>query len=90
MKVKRAFWWFIHWVIIINFLLQIGYSGTKALTLNPEGKLMVLFGMAKDLPYEMMVTRRLYAIETWIAIAGLSIYLGITHIIPMMRQKAEP
>mgnify|MGYP006307981981 CR=1 FL=1 len=87
MRAKRAFWWAVHWIIIVNFLLQIGYSGTKALTLNPEGRAMVLFGMAQDLPFEMMVTRRLYAIETWVAIAGLSLYLGITHIVPMMRRK---
>ena len=32
-----------------------------------------------------MVTRRLYAIECWIAIAGLSVYLAITEIGPRLR-----
>lgn len=37
---------------------------------------------AKDVPIELMVTRRLYALETWIAIAGLSLYLGVVEILP--------
>ena len=36
---------------------------------------------------ELMVTRRLYAIEFWIATAGLAIYLALTEIGP--RFKAE-
>lgn len=80
-------WLAVHWIIIINFAAEIAYSGFKALTLNPEGRAMVLFGAAKDLPFEMMITRRLYAAETWIAIAGLSLYLAVTHIIPVLRQQ---
>jgi hypothetical protein len=34
-----------------------------------------------------MVTRRLYAIECWIAIAGLCIYLAITEIGPRLRER---
>ena len=78
MPTKRLIVLIIHWVIIINFILEIFYGGYKTFTLNPAGEAMVLFDQAKDLPYEMMVTRRLYAIETWIAIAGLSIYLALT------------
>ena len=37
---------------------------------------------ANEIPFELMMTRRLYASETWIAIAGLSLYLGVTEILP--------
>jgi hypothetical protein len=87
--VKRFGWYVVHWIIIVNFLLEIGYSGFKALTLTPDGHAMVLFGMAKSLPFEMMVTRRLYAVETWVAIAGLSIYLAITRIAPALARRSE-
>lgn len=32
-----------------------------------------------EIPYELMVARRLYAIETWIALTGLAIYLAIVY-----------
>jgi hypothetical protein len=41
-----------------------------------------LFGGALDIPEEIFIKRRLYAMETWIAIAGLSVYLGVTEILP--------
>ena len=86
---KRIFWMVIHIVIIVNFILQIYYSGTMTFSLTPDGGSRILFGEAPDLPFEMMVTRRLYAIETWIAIVGLSIYLELTHIIPNLRRKND-
>lgn len=30
----------------------------------------------------MMVVRRLYAVETWIAVVGLSLYLALAEILP--------
>ncbi len=86
---KKYFWLVIHVVIIVNFIMQIYYSGTMTFSLTPEGESRILFGTAMDLPFEMMVTRRLYAIETWIAIVGLSLYVGLTHIIPSFRRNYE-
>lgn len=86
---KQKLWRLVHWMIILNFLLQIGYSGWKAFTLNPSGRPIILFGAAKTMPFEMMVVRRLYAIETWIAIAGLSIYLAITEIAPHLSRRSR-
>ena len=40
---------------------------------------------ALSISHELMVTRRLYAIEFWIATAGLSIYLALTEIGPRLR-----
>lgn len=35
-----------------------------------------------DIPMNVILRRRLYANEAWVAIAGLSIYLAITELIP--------
>jgi hypothetical protein len=41
-----------------------------------------LWTAAKSVPFELMMTRRLYASETWIAITGLSLYVAITEFLP--------
>lgn len=78
---RKLPWMALHTVIILNFLFQIGYSGYKCLSF-PDGRVRVLFGEAQTLGFQEMVTRRLYAIETWIAIAGLCVYLALTEIAP--------
>lgn len=79
---KRHLGWVVlHAAIILNLILQIGYSGHKTLSF-PDGRLRILFGEAQTMGFEDMVTRRLYAMETWIAIAALSVYLAITEIAP--------
>lgn len=76
----------LHYGIIINFALEIGYAGYMVfVVIAPEGG-GPLMDRALTFPFEQMVTRRLYALECWVAIAGLSIYLAITEIAP--RQKA--
>ena len=40
---------------------------------------------ALSLPFEQMVTRRLYAIEAWISFGALAVYLAITEIAPRLR-----
>ncbi|MGB0647410.1 MAG: hypothetical protein ACPGQS_09570 [Bradymonadia bacterium] len=79
-------WRLIHWVIIFNFLVQIGYASYMVffVVTPPEGT-GPLFAAAHSFPFEKMVTRRLYATECWIAISGLAIYLGITEIGPRLR-----
>ncbi len=65
----------VHWIIILNFLFEIGYAGFMVFSvIVPEGGGSgPLFERARTMPFELMTTRRLYAIECWIAIAGLSI-----------------
>jgi len=41
-----------------------------------------LMARAVDTPTEVILKRRLYTIEAWIAIAGLAIYLALTEILP--------
>jgi len=77
----KKHWAIIHWIIVINFVLEIGYGMVQTFFIllpegTPPGPLM---GRSTEISYELMVTRRLYAIETWIAIAGLAIYLAIVY-----------
>ena len=76
----------LHWIIILNFLFEICYAGFMIFfVIVPEGGGSgPLMGRATSVPFELMVTRRLYAAEFWIAAAGLSIYLAITEIAPRM------
>jgi hypothetical protein len=72
-------WKIIHWIIIINFILEIGYGMYQTFFVLGNGTFGPLFGASTTISFELMVTRRLYAIETWIAIMGLSIYLAIVY-----------
>lgn len=75
----------LHVFIILNFLAEIGYASWMIFdVLQPPGG-GPLGARALTLDHEWMVTRRLYAIECWIAIAGLSVYLAITEIGPRLR-----
>ena len=80
----------VHWVIIINFLIEMIYAGYMVFTvLAPEGGGGPLFEKALEMPFEQMVTRRLYATEFWIATTGLAIYLAITEIAPRLRRPSH-
>jgi len=72
----------IHFIILANFLIQMGYAAYMVfVVVAPEGG-GPLLGAANEFPFEKMVTRRLYAIEFWIATGGFSIYLALTEIVP--------
>ena len=74
----------IHWGIIINFVVEIVYAGHMIFNVIAPPGGGPLFDQAKDFPFEMMVTRRLYATEFWIAFSGLAIYLAITEVGPRL------
>ena len=77
----------LHWVIIVNLLIQMAYASYMVfVVMAPESGGGPLFETAKSIPFDDMVVRRLYAIEFWIATAGLSIYLAITEIGPRLRK----
>ena len=81
-------WLVLHWVIIVNFLLNIGYGGYQVfVALAPDGAVGPLWGKAREMPFEQMVARRMYASEVWISIAGLCIYLAITEFLPRLLAK---
>jgi hypothetical protein len=73
----------VHLFILINFSLQILYGGYMVFVgIAPEGHMGPLWGAAVDMPFEALVARRLYALETWVAIVGMSLYVGLTEILP--------
>lgn len=79
-------WSVVHWLIILHFLSEILYSAYIIFSvLQPEGHSGPLMGQATEIPHELMVKRRLYALECWVATAGLAIYLAITEIAPRRR-----
>jgi len=77
----------IHWVIIINFIIGIAYGAFQMFFVVGGGG--ILFFRATTIPYETMVTRRLYAIETWIQIVGLAVYLAITEFYPRFKDDIQ-
>ena len=77
----------LHWVIIVNFAAEIAYAGYMVFVVfKPEGMSGPLAQQATAVPFELLTTRRLYAIEAWIATAGLAIYLAITEMGPRLRR----
>ena len=76
----------LHALIILNFLVEIGYTAYMVFAVVTPDMAGPLGPRALDLPHELMVTRRLYAIECWVAIAGCAIYLAITEIAPRLRR----
>ena len=83
MKIK--FWKILHWFLILNFVAEILYSTYQLFFVVGGGG--PLFHRAQEISFELLVKRRLYAIETWVAMAGLSIYLAITEILPRMKEE---
>jgi hypothetical protein len=80
----------LHWVIIVNAALNICYAAYQVfVVLAPEGKVGPLSGNAADIPHELLVARRLYAIEAWITLGALVIYLALTEYLPRLLQAAR-
>ena len=84
-------WRIIHWLIIGHFIVEIGYCAYLIFSvLQPDGQSGPLLGRAAELPFEQLAARRLYAIECWIATAGLAIYLALTELLPrILRAQRE-
>jgi len=73
----------IHWFIMVNFTVQILYGAYMVFfVVTAPGTSGPLWSAAAQLPFEQMMTRRMYATETWIAIVGLSLYFAVTEVLP--------
>jgi len=90
MNKDKAIVLLVHWFIIINFIFQI-LNGAYQISFvyTVEGYTWPLLDASASLDYETMMIRRAYAIETWIAISALCIYLAITEINPRMKKLRE-
>jgi hypothetical protein len=80
-------WRWLHYAIIIGFIINALYSGYMVFFVIGGGP--PLFHRATELAFETLIARRLYAIETWITLTGLVLYLGITEILPMKLSTAK-
>ena len=86
-------WKIFHWILIIIFVMQIAYG--YYMVFFSGGPMLPLFRRADGLTPEDIVVRRLYSIETWLAILGLALYLAITEVLPhrlhsMWRDEVHP
>lgn len=77
----RKWWRVLHGFIIINFLVEICY-GFYMVFFVVGGSRWPLMAGAVETPIEIILKRRLYAIEVWIAVAGLVIYIALTEYLP--------
>ena len=75
---KKVWWKIFHYGVISIFLLQILYCMYQFFIVWNTGS-FILFQSATEIPFETMVTRRLYAIELWISFIGLVVYLAIVY-----------
>lgn len=90
---KKKIWKFIHRLIIFNFLVEIVYSFYMVFFVIGGGK-WPLMRRAMETPLEIILKRRLYAIEAWVAVAGLCVYIALTEllprkIIPWLKEQGE-
>ncbi len=73
----------LHVFLIANFASNIFYCAYQVfVVLVPEGHVGPLWGAAADLPTDLVVKRRLYAIEFWVTLGAASIYVAITEWLP--------
>ncbi len=74
----------VHWVLIAHLLINIFYGSYQIfVVMVPEGAAMgPLWGTAKEVSFELLASRRLYAIEVWVCTVGLAVYLGVTEVLP--------
>ena len=76
----------LHGVLIACLLGEALYCAHQVfVVLQPEGMSGPVLYAARDLPQDLLVRRRLYAIEGWVAFGALAIYLGVTEVRPRRR-----
>jgi hypothetical protein len=78
--VKFSWWKIIHWIIIINLVAGALYDAYMVFFVVGGG--MPLFEREVTLPLDILLRRRLFALETWVITAGLVVYLAITEFLP--------
>ena len=72
MVFKKMLDYFILFVFVTGFLSALYMVFVVC---SPDNSISPLWGSAKELPYELFVKRRLYAIEAWVIFGFMSLYL---------------
>ena len=77
----------LHAGIIGTLVVQIAYIAWVFVFVLSADVGFPLAGNALAVDHELMVTRRLYAIEGWGSFGLLAIYLAITEVVPRRRRR---
>ncbi len=77
----KRFWRILSGIILVNFIIEIMYSFYMVFY-AVGGSKYPLMKKAEEIPVEVILKRRLYAIELWVALVGLTNYLGLTEVFP--------
>ena len=78
-------WRALHGSIVGVLLFEVVYATWQFfVVMAPDGAVGPLGARARAVPFEDMVVRRLYAIEGWIAMGALVIYLAIIELRPRL------
>jgi hypothetical protein len=85
---RKKIWLVIHYLIILNFLIEIVYSIYMVFFVIGGGH-WPLLSKAIETPIQIILERRLYAIEAWIAIGALSIYVALTIYLPRLLRELK-
>jgi hypothetical protein len=83
---KKRIWRVIHHLIILNFLVEIIYSFYMVFYVIGGGHWPLLRKAAQE-PIEIILKRRLYAIEAWVAIGALCVYVALTIYLPQLLRE---
>ena len=90
MNKEKVILYLIHYGIIVWIFLTVLNSAYQiSFVYTVPGHSWPLMGESSGLDYETMMIRRAYAIEAWVAMVGLAIYLAITEINPRLKRIRE-
>lgn len=75
----------LHAVIIVSFAVNMFYAAYMVFVgMAPDGHVGPLWSAATSMDPQLLMIRRLYAIEFWISTAGLALYLAVTEYLPRL------
>jgi len=68
-----------HYFFILMFVTECFYAGFQVFVVLGGGP---LFMRAASIDPDILMARRMYAIEGWLALGGLALYIGLTEVVP--------
>lgn len=77
----KKFFKILHWVILTNFVAELVYCGYMVFYVLQfkSGGIGPLGPQVLEMPTDFFLKRRLYAIEFWVTLLGLTTYLAIIY-----------
>jgi hypothetical protein len=79
-------WQALHIAIIVHLIVGAGYAGWQVFTVvPPSGEVGPLWDAAASMPTDLLMVRRMYALESWLATGAAAVYLALTEFGPRRR-----